>query len=274
MHNKVCITPNYTSARQFNCGVAVVSDTTKFKTFDIYNSTNTKTAIDVNGNKILSDRYFAIEDFIQNKSIASKVAWIKNKTTMEDVIINNKGLLLSPPISRIPGQTFHYIGKDSRHLMKYKILGIELYTFIDDNGKHISDYDNDGQLNWDNELFFNVTTFADGYCGANVSVNDIEGWYFFDTNLKLTCATPFDSLSFFSEGYVAVKEKATNDFQWTKWGYLDSSFKLSIDYLFDECGMFHNGLAYFRKQGKITSIEGYINRCGETIWQTTTSRHE
>lgn len=269
MHDKVCIIPIYRTARRFKCGVAVVSDTIKFETFDIYNGTDRTTVIDVNGNKMLSDRYFVIDDFIQNKSIASKSAWINDELVIEDVIINNKGLLLSSPISRVD-HIYYIVGQNSRHLMAFKSLGTEYYTFIDDNGKYLSDNDNDGEFD-DKELFSDVRMFSEGYCGANVSVNDINGWYFLDTNLDLACATPFDSLTFFSEGHVAVKEKTIGDFQRTKWGYLDTDFKLSIDYLYDECGMFHNGLAYFKKQGRIASIEGYINKRGKTIWQTTTT---
>lgn len=270
MRGNIKVEPKFKHAGNFNCGVAIVSDTAQADMLRL----NKYTLIDINGEKITSEKYFQIEDFIENKSIATKVSFANDEIELEQVIMDNKGLILSAPLPCRLGNLFHFVGKNSRHLAVIELYDLNFFTFVDDNGENLTDFDNDGLINFQTETFSDVRPFSEGYCGAKLSLDNNEGWYFLNQNFELASTICFDSINYFSEGYVAVKEKSMSDFKRTKWGYLNSEFKQSIDYLYDECGAFKNGLAYFKKQGRITSIEGYINKSGNIIWQTTTSMSE
>ena len=90
--------------------------------------------------------------------------------------------------------------------------------------------------------------------------------------------TPYDSVGYFTEGLAAVKEFNRGrcsdivENKLTKWGYIDKQFKVKIPYQFSECGPFKGGLAYFKKKGLSCDVEGYINKKGEVVWQTTRSK--
>lgn len=86
---------------------------------------------------------------------------------------------------------------------------------------------------------------------------DSRLWGFFDLSLKQKVSTIYDEVSFFSEGLVAVKNKAGY------WGYVDTLGKEVIPLKFSKpSGYFSDGLATFRsKENRI----GFINKSGEVI---------
>lgn len=68
----------------------------------------------------------------------------------------------------------------------------------------------------------------------------------------------------FSDGLIPVKQLYVNgkaDMQNGKWGFLDKSGNIVIDYQYDYVGTFVNGIAGVVKEGKI----GYINTKGEYV---------
>ena len=151
------------------------------------------------------------------------------------------------------------------------------YTFIDNLGNALTDFDHNGQLTWSfeeggkNEVFNDVTAFSEGYAGIKGQYKGKIGWYFADTKLNSNY-TPYDSLQCYSEGLAAVKQYVDDSEDWNlnnmSWGYIDKNSNIVIPYQFFDCGRFRGPLAYFKKWGSTYDIEGYINKQGKVVWQT------
>lgn len=130
----------------------------------------------------------------------------------------------------------------------------------------MTDFDHDQTISVGEETFNDVTTFIDTIAGVKVRYGEDPCWTFINKKFEYI-SQPFDSVSIFNEGLVAVKEFSTNK-RSSKWGFVNRQFKEIIPYKYDEVGMFINGFAYF----KISNIEGYINKRGKIVWHHTITR--
>ena len=157
------------------------------------------------------------------------------------------------------------------------------YTFIDNKGNILTDFDHDGLLSVSvdgqnrSEMYEYVTAHEDGYAGVRGYYEGRPAWFFANDKFEIN-QTPYDSVWYFKEGLAAVKEFNRGMYsdivenKLTKWGYIDKQFKVKIPFQFSECGPFKGGLAYFKKKGLSCDVEGYINKKGEVVWQTTRSK--
>jgi hypothetical protein len=140
------------------------------------------------------------------------------------------------------------------------IFDTPFYSFVNNKGTIMTDFDHDGTISFFEETYTDVTSFSDTIAGVKVKYNEEPCWTFINNKFEFI-SQPFDSVGGFNEGVVAVKEFSKNKAN-NKWGFVNKQFKEIIAYKYDEVGMFVDGLAYF----KIKNIEGYINKKGDIVW--------
>ena len=279
---KVVIQPIYISAESFANGRAVVQDTVNFEEaikdgkldYTIFNKYG---AIDVNGNKVVNPEYAYISPFSRNKN--TWACFLTHNETYDTfqkqwVLIDENGKALIPPS---PMWDHVYNSDEGLYVGQMNMFGILNYTFIDDSGNALTDYDHNGtlQLSFEDgvksEVLNDVTAFSEGFAGIKGRYGNKSVWYFADKNLDSNF-TPYDSLLCYSEGLAAVKqyvdESAAQSLRGGAWGYIDKNANVVIPYQFFDCGSFRGPLAYFKKWGSTYDIEGYINKQGKVVWQT------
>jgi hypothetical protein len=65
----------------------------------------------------------------------------------------------------------------------------------------------------------------------------------------------------FSEGLAAVRQN-------NKWGFIDTTGRIAINFQFDDVKNFSNGLAWFRNEKFPYRYEGYIDKHGHVVWSS------
>lgn len=280
-NGNVKIGAKYNNCHNFSNGVAVVSENKRGKDLDLSKTFNNCCVINTEGESIISG-YTIIQDFRENGmtwALTTSIDFDKNDIKRDWVQIDKKGTIKMGPVTHNVSWVYN---NDT-----YPICVIDgpfgsYYTFLDEKGDFLSDFNRDHMLNLDGnnkergELFADVTRFSNGFVGIKgYNENGQSAWQFFDKNL-MPQSEPYDTLLPFSEGLAAVKELTfigDMSSHWGKWGFVrmeggDSAIVQAIPYSFSECGSFNGGLAYFMNKGTTFDVEGYINRSGQVIWQT------
>ena len=277
-NGKVKIEANYRSCHQFCDGVAVVRDIKK-PINDIGEMLNNAGVIDTDGHLIVSD-YTHIQNY-NNKgltwALTTYISREENTIKKDWVQLDKKGNIKTGPISNIDW----IYNTEQFPVCVCNMLGT-YYTFLDENGDFLSDFNNDKMLqisfkgNERDELFTDVTYFSNGVAGIKgYNQQGESAWFFIDRNFY-PMSEPYDSLLPFSESLAAVKQ-LTNTGERSphlgKWGFVkmetpDSVISQAIPFSFSECGSFSGGLAYFRNEGSTFDVEGFINKQGNIVWQT------
>lgn len=255
------IAAKYNACNPFYGGVAIVSMVENIPTgTNLIEDLNPVVLIDSLG-KELTKQYFNIRNFAGvDYSWACKVMFDESdKPDFVWLLLDKKGKICSDTIrhSRV------YNANSDYYLCKLSLFDNYFYSYVNKKGSILTDFDHDGTISFDNEAFTDVTSFTDTIAGVKVRYGDTPCWTFVNKKFEYI-SQPFDSVSLFNEGLVAVKEFSTDKMN-TKWGFVDRNFKEVIPYKYDEVGMFINGLAYF----KLGNIEGYINKSGKVVWHHT-----
>ena len=288
--NSIIISAKYDKCRGFHNGFAVVKKPME-KDVDYVNldlkshfneSINSCGVINTKGELVVDYEYLNINDFMSTGTTwASSVLLEFEDDRIVDnirewVYIDNKGYIISGPI-----QHEGWIYNNN----KYPILAMDwglfrkigpFYTFINEQGDYMSDFDNDGELNislvgGSSEMFKDVIRFSEGLGGLYANYRNKEGWYFIDSTMY-PVSIAYDSILPFSEKMAAVKELAEG-FNERKWGFIkkdtvNNTLVQAIPFKFSVCGSFKDGMAYFANEGHAYDVEGYINKNGEMVWQT------
>ena len=280
---KVVIKPQYLDAKAFSSGRAIVIDSVRSEDFDnnsigLYNKTG---AIDKLGNTSIKHQYAHINNFIEGTSEtwAYRINIKDGKMIKEWELIDKDGKVLLPI-----NEYYDFIYNSNSGIFPCRMDGLfTYYTFINNKGIILTDFDHDGLLSVSvdgqnrSEMFEYVTAHVDGFAGVRGYYDGRHAWFFANNKFEIN-KTPYDSVWYFTEGLAAVKEFNRGrcsdivENKLTKWGYIDKQFKVKIPYQFSECGPFKGGLAYFKKKGLSCDVEGYINKKGEVVWQTTRSK--
>lgn len=106
---------------------------------------------------------------------------------------------------------------------------------------------------------------SEGYMAVKDNWDGKYGWSFIDSTLTRRCINVYDNVGSFHEGLAAVCIKK-------KWGAIDKNFRVVIPFKFDYVKSFNHGLAYFANQSEGNYQEGYIDKMGNIVWQTTKSK--
>lgn len=146
--------------------------------------------------------------------------------------------------------------------IKWEVFSLKFCSFVDVNLQFLTDFNNDGAVDFMHEAFEDVKSFNENY--APVKYNG--KWVFIDDKCTIL-SEEYDSTGLFSEGYARVMFNGAKDNQW---GYVDTTFNLVIPYKFSECSDFHDGLAYFKIINTDDITEGYINKQGTVVWSKST----
>lgn len=254
------ISPNYKYAGVFSEERAIIElpDTAKnvleSGTFGNYG------IIDTDGNVVVEPKYLWIGPYSNGGALA--MACKTDDFSFWQEWIGKDGGKIYGPTAYNGAMSYYGLSDNGFCIVKFNLFGIKLYSFMNvANGRYLSDYDDDGQLNLIEEVFEDVKTFNEGY--APVKVNN--KWVFIDDNCSIL-SEEYDSTGVFSESYAKVMFEGKSN---KLWGYIDTAFNLVIPYKYSECSDFHDGLAYFKNVNQDCTTEGYVNKQGTVIWSTT-----
>ena len=128
-------------------------------------------------------------------------------------------------------------------------------------------------------MFEYVTPFYNNVAGVKMNLwGELPAFVFVNEKFYLVSNLLFDTILPIKEGYSACKTFVPPDeIRDNKWGFVkvvpdktnDTVYlEDAIPFVYDECGSFKNGLAYFCKRGAAYDIEGYLDYDGKVIWQT------
>lgn len=255
------ITPKYIICNPFYEGVASVSLLSEPSTMeDFFSALNSYILIDSLGKELTQEKYFRINNY--DDTCNSWACKLKINASLipnfEWVLLDNKGNVCSDKIycTRV------YNAKSDFYVYQQTLEGVSFYSFVDKEGKLMTDFNHDGMIALFKETFANVTSFSDSIAGIKIKTDD-NYWIFVNKKFDFI-SQPFDSVRPFKEGLAAVKEYST-DKTLSKWGFVNNNFEEVIPYKYDDVRSFVKELAYFR----IGNVEGYINKTGKVIWSHT-----
>jgi hypothetical protein len=258
------IEAKFQSARRFVNGMALV---VSMKIGSEANAMlNSMGAIDINGKMTVPAEYVFMQNFRNGKTWAASLIMVKNnkgknEPKMDWVLLDKTGKIICGPTGSYT-YVFYSSNCDVYRLkLNYGSFGT-YYTFVDEDGKILTDWNGDNLLSFinGNETFAYADDIQQGF--ARVKISNESRWKFVDKSMKQVSDLYEDACSF-SGGLAAVKGLYN-----CYWGYVNTKFDLVIPFKFSYAGPFHNGLAYFMQEGDGYNIEGYINTKGERVWQT------
>lgn len=281
IEGKIKIEAKYLWCHNFSNGVAIVICKSKNNS-SIDEMLNRYSVIDKNGN-VLASGYSHIEDYTKNGLTWAMVASFQGKEIVKDwVQLDKSGKIKNGPLSFYGIEAIYNNDEYPICVLNDFVYGY-VFTFLDENGHFLSDFDNDGTLLIDcgidgkrSELFGDVIPFSMGVAGVKgYNSNGESAWYFVDKTL-FPISEPYDSILYVSNGIAAVKKLeyiAGIRSHLGEWGFVkvdtvNKKLTQFIPFKFSECGNFYGELAYFRKKGTVFDVEGYINQKGEIVWQT------
>lgn len=257
----------YEDCLSFHNGLACVEKINKMDETDIRTILNNKILIDTLGNEITSDSYLYIRNFTQgDKTWANKIEADEDENLIRRwYLLDKLGNVCSTNISG--NNIIVYNSKSDLYVWEYELIvyGRYLgtyYSFIDSNGKFATDFNNDGELSFENETFRDVTYMSEDIVGLKIQYQGAKAWAFADKNFEFK-SQPFDSLLQFTDTLAAVKGFSKGGY--SKWGFINKNYEVVIPYKYDAVSSFNGELAYFC----VSNIEGYINKKGEIVWKTT-----
>ncbi len=293
----VVIEPKFSYGRSMSKGITFVIDSLKrlnkedFGNVDFMEHmnelTNRTRLIDVNGSYITEMKMHDFSDFnnwgVAWVSVANvDTAFMQN---LDWFRIDRTGRITCGPVSPgIRGKVYNNFRSDEplyRVAFSFGIMGT-YYTWVDDDGKYITDFDNDGTVHLSfyderGELFTDVTSFSEGVAGIRMfNEEGNSAWLFVNKELNVL-SDPYDSIIPFRNSYAAVQEKHPQLQHGGNWGFvgfdIDSSIVQKIPFNFSKVGSFNkDGLAYAAVYGTGFIKEGYINTDGKFIWETLRKR--
>ena len=289
LDGNIAITPKYEYCRSFNSDVAFVLDTVEhsrdMQSFSLTDAVNRFSLVDKNGSVIKSKAWCSANDFTKNGKTWVKMAKVEitddgNISSLADYFqIDTKGNTLIGPIGVLPQAFISNNESDGLYVYIFPptMVSDVKYTYITQDGKFATDYNNDEELSiWSesgekSEVFDDATRFGNGYAGVRIyeTNNDesIPRWAFINKDMEIKEDQVYDSIVPFNEGLCPVKQ-ATPIRGMGQWGVLNTYLDLVIPYKFSEIGRFNNGLAYALISGSGVDREGYINKQGEFVWST------
>ncbi len=144
-------------------------------------------------------------------------------------------------------------------------MGCGLTICHDGNADTISVLDDNLCKTWITGSKFIWHRAREGYFATYGNWNGQTGWTFVDSALQIRSPQVFENVGSFHRGLAPIKIN-------NKWGFINQSFIICIPCQFDYCDDFDNELAYFRKNGLDSIVEGYINRSGKVVWSHKTPR--
>lgn len=277
INGNVVIEAIYDRASHFSNGVAAVQKKTT-KIPKNASDNNCWGVINPDGTTAVAFEYGIIQDYTKDGK-----TWTTTFFDTEDggfdcecAQIDKNGKVLIGPLTMV-----QHVYNNSRSniysasINRYNRFFNNWFTFIDENGKILTDYNGDGMITGDffeggkMEWFYGITYFSEGRVGIKGSYQDNPAWWFVDKNFERQ-SEAYDSLKSYSEGLAAVKELSSYGeypAHWGKWGYINKENEVVIPFKYSECGSFVKGLAYFKIDGNSFDIEGYINKLGKSVWQ-------
>ena len=290
----VIVEPKFSYGRSMSKGLTFVIDSLKrlnkedLGNIDLLEHVNEQTnrtrLIDVNGNYITEMK---MHDFSNFNNWGH--AWVSVSNIDTDYSQNldwfridlNGRITCGPVTPGIRGTVYNnYLSEEPLYLVEFS-FGIlnPYYTWVNDDGRYITDFDNDGTVHLSfsdeeqSELYTDVTSFSEGLAGVKMFNGEGESvWLFVNKELNVI-SDPYDSIIPFRNGYAAVQEKHPQWQHMGNWGFvgfdIDSSIVQKIPFNFSKVGSFNkDGLAYAAVYGTGVIKEGYINTDGKFIWET------
>lgn len=254
------ITAKYNICNPFYEGTAIASLAREsFSTVESFlESLNSTILIDSLGRELMKEKYYSIQNFSgTGYTWASKLEIDESyNTNFIWMLLDKKGKVCSDTVHC----SFVYNTDSDIYVWQYMVFDTPFYSFVNNKGEFLTDFNHDGSISFSNETYTDVTSFSDSIAGVKVQYEEEPCWTFVNRKFEFI-SQPFDSVGRFNEGLAAAKE-FSEDKESSKWGFVDKQFKNIIPYKYDKVSMFSHGLAYFQ----IQNTEGYINKKGEVVW--------
>lgn len=277
---RVVCAPQYIYGTHYQNSLAVVIKSSKnlkdasFEKFDvndfILSTINNKGAIDTTGKNIIPCEYFVLDDFAKDGTTwAASFSFDENgRDKMSWVRINKDGRIIMGPMGS--SMVRYWNSNEDRYLVGLHLADMWFYTYMKDSETFLTDFNHDGTITiasaeeGPTEVFHNATGFRDGI--AAVKTNH---WYIVDGDFH-NLSGPYDSVKVMSGGLIAAKQilRDKDNQPVGNWGYLDKMMNIAIPFEYSDCGNFNNGLAWYEKEEFGSTITGYINKQGKSIWDT------
>ena len=231
---------------------------------------NNKGAIDETGSLVIPCEYMVLDDFAKNGTTwAASMHFDKDgNEKMDWVRINKSGSVIMGPMGS--SMVRYWNSNEDRYLMGLHLADMWFYTYIKDSETFLTDFDHDGTItiagsgDQPAEVFDDATGFRDGIAAVKT-----DHWYIIDTDFN-NLSGPYDSVKVMSEGLIAAKKilRDKDNQPVGKWGYLNKMMITTIPFDYSDCGSFNNGLAWYEKEESGSTIKGYINRQGKSVWDS------
>jgi hypothetical protein len=279
-NNEIVIPANYSYCRAFIEDVAFVKEALKYDTQRdkdyLTPFINSYSLIDKNGNYISERAFVWTQDFNGGKTWVKKAVLRKEEngeidTSTDFLQIDKTGKTILGPIPTSPKSAI-FNSRDNDlylYLIDYFDSKYVAYTYINNDGNLATTNSTPDYISFDS-IFVDATMFSQGYAAIRVfenNENKTPRWIFIDKKFNFPNEVFYDSVIYFSNDLCPVM-KASELKGFGKWGFVDTSFKIAIDYKFDEVSVFRGALAYAKISGTVVDREGYINQKGEFIWST------
>lgn len=236
----------------------------------ILSAINNKGAIDSRGKIIIPCKYFVLDDFAKDGTTwaASMGFDDDGHDKMSWVRINKEGEIVMGPMGS--SMVRYWNSNEDRYLVGLHLADMWFYTYMKDSETFLTDFNHDGTITIASaedgpaEVFQDATGFRDGFAAVKT-----DHWYIVDGDFN-NLSGPYDSVKVMSGGLIAAKKilRDKDNQPVGNWGYLDKSMSVAIPFDYSDCGNFTNGLAWYEKEEFGSTITGYINKQGKSVWDT------
>lgn len=277
--DEIVIKPKYEYGKSFykdRTFVAIPFDSLVLKSNSNVNyMMNSFKLIDSTDNLVVDNAWFKVAPFNKEGltwvSVAAVDPTDKFSQDWQQIDLNGKTM-----IGPIPGERssiYNNYNSEKLYIYHFLIYDYSFYSFIDDNGRWITDTNHDNELSISltedgiTEVYTDVCPFSEGLAAVKLfnKTKERAVWTFIDKDLNHKLGE-YDSIITFSEGLSGVQEFNEIYPHYGNWGYIDKNSDVIIPYKFSEVGRFKHGLAYAKISGSTYDLEGLINKKGEFVW--------
>lgn len=236
----------------------------------ILGAINNRGAVGENGKLIIPCEYFVLDDFAKNGTTwAASIDFDKDgNEKMDWVQLNRQGDVVMGPMGS--SMVRYWNSNEDRYLTGIHLADMWFYTYMKDSETFLTDFNHDGTITIAGsdgqraEVFQDATGFRDGIAAVKT-----DHWYIIDKDFN-NLSGPYDSVKVMTDGLIAAKKilRDKDNQPVGNWGYLNKSMNTIIPFVYSDCGNFSNGLAWFEKVEHGSIITGYINKQGESVWDS------
>ena len=233
--------------------------------------------INIDGTIFIKPQYFSVQDY--NHGLASASILVADAEfhetsvsfpKVDQVVLDGNGRIIGTPKSMY--RQFSTFSEDSIALVQHLLVGLLGYQYVDASGDFLPTQEspvieNREYANFIIETnrtnpFLDAGEFSEGYAPVSFT-GDLYLYidkYFVPKHDGNNIYT-YEKAYTFAHGLAAVKKEG-------KWGFINKKFEEVIPCQYDSCRYYFEGeLARVYTKAENYTIESYINKQNQTVWQ-------